>query len=251
MSPHLQRLTILLMAGLLSACASLSAQNDPAKWPPERFYEDAQQALKIGDYQNAIKQLEELEKYHPFSPYTQQGQLEQAYAYYKYDEPDNAIASADRFIKLYPRHPNVDYAYYIKGLASYDRGLSNLDHALGLDPADRDPKAAHEAFQYFSELVTRFPASRYVADANQRMIYLREMLARHEVTVAEYYLRRGAPIAAANRARYTVENFPQTPAVIDALAIMSKAYQHLGLNDLAQDTDEVLRLNRAKQGSAQ
>lgn len=230
----------LLLLGIIVGCAS---KYDPNTWSAREFYDQAQEAMRIEDYQTAIKYYEDMEIHHPFSPFTQQAQLEVGYAYYKYDEPDSAIAAADRYIKLYPRDENVDYAYYLRGLASFDRGLSDLDLWLGLDIIKRQPNHAISAFRYFQELIKRYPNSKYVADAKQRMLHLRNQLAQYELIVANYYLRRGANLSAANRAKYILEHYPQTPSIPDALVIMVKAYRQLGIDDLADDALKVFNLN--------
>ena len=235
-------LIALTLALALGACAAIK-DSDPSQWSAEKFYRQAQQALTARDYPLAIEHLENLEIRHPFSPYTQQGNLEIAYAYYKYDEPDSAIAAADRFIKLYPRHPNVDYAYYIRGLANFDRGATAIRAWLGLDTTNQDASPALQSFRSFEQLIKLFPDSRYTADARTRMVHLRNNLAQYELHVADYYMRRNAYLAAANRAKYVLENYPQTPAVTEALAIMIEAYEKLGVDDLAEDARRVLELN--------
>ncbi len=234
------RLFISLLFLTLVGCASIDTID---QWSAKKHYDEAQSAFESGDYQMAIERFEDLEIRFPFSPYTQQGQLEIAYAYYKFDEPDSSIAAADRFIRLYPRHPNIDYAFYLKGLASFHQGMTSLDLILKLDPSKRDSRAARESFRYFSELLRRFPESKYAADASQRMTYLRNNLAQYEIHVADYYMRRKAYLAAANRGKYVVENYPKTPAMADALAVMVKAYRLLELNEQADDAQRVLRLN--------
>ena len=241
MSPIKSLTSLLLATLLLGGCATTDL--DPSKWAAERFYREAKEALDGNDYEIAIKRYEDLEIHHPFSPYTQQAQLEVGYAYYKYDEPDYAIAAADRYIKLYPRAGNVDYAYYLRGLASYERSLSTLDLALGLDATKREPKSAKNAFIYFEELITRYPNSPYGDDAKRRMIDLRNRLAAYEMHVADYYMRRGAYLSAANRCKEVLENYPQTPAIPAALLTMAEAYRQLGINDLADDTLQVIKLN--------
>ena len=233
-------LAIFILLITLGGCASTYA---PSKWPASEFYSQAKEAFDNQDYQSAIKYYEDLEIYHPFSPYTQQAQLDVAYAYYKYDEPDSAIAAADRYIKLYPRADDVDYAYYLRGLVSFDRGVSGLDLWLGLDVNKRQPNSATSAYRYFEELIKRYPNSKYAEDAKQRMLHLRNQLARYELHVAKYYLRRGAYLSAANRAKYMLENYPQTPAIPEALVIMIKAYRQLGIQDLADDALKVFKLN--------
>ena len=231
---------ILLLLSLMAGCAT---KYDPSTWSAKEFYDKAQEAMKIEDYQTAIKYYEDMDIYHPFSPFTQQAQLEVAYAYYKYDEADSAIAAADRYIKLYPRDVNVDYAYYLRGLVSFERGLSNLDVWLGLEVDKRQPNYAITAYRYFDELIKRYPDSKYAPDAKQRMLHLRNRLAQYELNVANFYLRREAYLSAANRAKYVLENYPQTPAIPEALVIMIKAYRQLGVNDLADDALKVFNLN--------
>lgn len=243
MALHRFLLTMLIPV-LIGACASLNDKNDETKdWPASRLYEQAKEKINNSDYEKAIKDLETLVSRYPFGPYAQQAQLDIAYAYYKYDEPDSAVAAADHFIKLYPRHPNVDYAYYVKGLAGFNRGISDFERKLGQDPSERDPRAARESLQHFAQLVKLFPNSKYAQDAAQRMLYLYNNLARYEMHVAHYYMKRHAYLSAANRARYIMENYPTTPATPDALGVMAKAYKLLGMNDLSGDALRVLELN--------
>lgn len=228
----------------LSGCGLLPEEGDPtASWSASRLYAEAKDELNSGNYQNAIKLYEKLEARYPYGRYALQAQLEIAYAYYKDGESASAINAADRFIKLHPNHPNVDYAYYLKGLVNFQSDLGIFSALGGDDFSDRDPKAAREAFEAFRELVTRFPESRYAADARARMNYLVNALASHEVHVARYYMRRGAYVAAANRAKYVLENYPQAPALEEALAIMVRAYDALGLPKLRDDAHRVLEQN--------
>jgi outer membrane protein assembly factor BamD len=173
-----------------------------------------------------------------------QSQLDVAYAHYRADEPEAAIAAADRFIKLYPQNPYVDYAYYLKGLVNYNRSVGFLDRYVPTDASQRDPGSALDAFVDFSALVERFPDSRYAEDARQRMLYLRNNLAKHELNVARYYMRRGAYLAAANRANYVIERFQRTSAVESALEVLVDAYTALDKPELAADAKRVLVLNR-------
>ena len=217
---------------------------DPTKdWSARRLYDSAKNYLERGDYETAIEYYEKLEVRYPFGPLATQSQLDVIYAYYKFEEPASAIAAADRFIKLHPRHPNVDYAYYLKGLVRFVEGKQILAKFVPRDMSEHDSGAALESFRAFEELVQRFPESRYAEDSRQRMLYLKNTLAMHEIHVARYYMKRRAWLAAANRARYVVENYQRAPAVSDALAIMTVAYRQMGLDELSADTARVLRLN--------
>ena len=209
----------------------------------QQIYEDAQRYLRTDSYSLAIKSLELLESRYPFGKYAEQAQLELIYAHYNAYEHEAAVEAADRFIRLHPQHPSVDYAYYMKGLAAYSANDDIFARFMPTDPTQRDTSQAKEAFSEFAQLVSRFPNSPYAADAEARMISLRNLLARHEIMVANYYLRRGAYLAAVNRGRFVVENFQRTPAVADGLAIMAQGYIFLGMNDLAQESITVLATN--------
>lgn len=240
-----RRLCLLLLILALTGLAGCSTNPlDTSKWPPEKLYAEAQAAMKGGDYEQAVRHLETLEAQYPFGNYAEQAQLDTAYAYFKFDEPDSAISAADRFIKLHPRHQHVDYAYYLRGLASESKKKHPLDSLLQQDPSLRDPSSEHEAYDYFAELVKKYPDSRYAEDAVKRMARLRENLSMHEIHVANYYLTRKAYVAAANRAKYVVETFPDTPASREALSIMVTSYENLRMDDLARDAQRVLDLNR-------
>ncbi len=237
----------LLAIVLISGCSLLPKQKDETKdWTASKFYAEASAALKEGDYEQAIKYYEGLEARFPFGRYAMQAQLDVAYAYYKYEEPDSAIAALDRFIKLHPRNPHVAYAHYLKGIVNFNRSLGFLERFVPGDSSQRDPGSALDSFKDFSELVEKFPDSEYAADARKRLIYLRNNLARHEIHVARYYLERGAYVAAANRCVYVLEKYQRTPAVRDALEIMIQAYNKLGLDQLAADAQRVLALNEAE-----
>ena len=233
----------------LAGCATWGEEQDPTRdWSAQRLYDSAKDHLDRGEYEQAVDYYEKLEVRYPFGPLAMQAQLDIVYAYYRFDEPASAIAAADRFIKLHPRHPNVDYAYYVKGLVRFVEGNSFLDRIITRDLSEHDSGTALQSFRAFEELVQRFPDSRYAEDSRQRMLYLKNILAMHEIHVARYYMKRRAWLAAANRARYVVENYQRTPAVLDALAVMSNAYKELGLDDLAADADRVLKLNTPNQG---
>ncbi len=219
-------------------------ESDPTRdWSARRLYDTAKEDLNRGAYEEAIGYYEKLEVRYPFGPLAMQGQLDVIYAYYKFDKPASALAAADRFIKLHPRHPNVDYAYYLKGLVRFVGGDSILDRFVTKDLSEHDAGAALQSFRAFEELVQRFPESRYTDDSRQRMLYLKNLLAMHEIHVARYYMTRGAWLAVASRARYVIENFQGAPAVSDALAILTIAYREMGLDDLSADAARVLRLN--------
>ena len=241
---------LFLITVLALGLAGCSSDDDRPQDMTERaLYEQAQENIKDESFQLAVKNLQLLEARYPFGPYAEQAQLEIIYAHYRNYEPEAAIAAANRFIRLHPQHSNVDYAYYIKGLANYVEGEGFLDRFLPTDMTMRDPGAALQSFEDFRQLLYRYPDSPYAADANARMVYLRARLARYEINVANYYFKRGAYMAAANRGRYVVENFPQTPATADALAVMTQAYQLLGLNDLANDSLAVLEKNYSQHPS--
>ena len=236
-------LRTLITVLFLSGCA-LPEQIDVTKdWSANKFYTEAKDAMKDGDYEQAIKYYEKLESRYPFGRYATQSQLDVIYAHYKNGDADSAIAAADRFIKLYPQNPYVDYAYYLKGLVNYNRDKSFSSKFLPTDPSQRDAGATLNSFNDFAELVRRYPDSKYAADARLRMVYLRNNLARYQIHVARYYMRRGAYLAAANRANRVVTNFQRTDSVSDALRIMVDAYTKLGMTELANDAQRVLALN--------
>ena len=240
-------LCCLLTALVLAGCAT-GGKSDGKTVSAEKMYQEARQSMDKGDFKDAIDRYEKLEVQYPFGPYTQQAQLDIAYAYYRYNEADSAIAAAERFIKLNPRHPQVDYAYYLRGLADFDRTRSSFDKWTKIDSAKRDPHSARQSYDNFAELIKRFPQSKYRADALQRMVYLRNYLARHELYVADYYLRRGAYVAAADRASFIIETYPRTPSVASALPILAEAYRKLGLDDLYQDTQRVIHQQSSTTG---
>jgi len=228
---------------VLSAGCSIAEKVDPANWSAAKLYSEAKEALDGGQYDLAIKHYETLEARFPYGAYSQQAQLEIAYAYYKQNEQASAVAAADRFIKLHPNHRNVDYAYYLKGLAYFNENEGVLGQLSKQDRTERDPKSARESFEAFKALVKRFPESKYAPDSLARMKYLVNALASHEIHVARYYLKRGAYIAAANRAQYAIRNYPEAPAREEALLIMIQAYDVIGMPQLRDDAERVLRRN--------
>lgn len=229
---------------LLGGCGILPEQIDEtAGWNAQTLYSEAKASMTEGGYDRAIKLFEKLEARYPYGRFAQQAQIEVAYAYYKSGEPALALAAADRFIKLHPNHPHVDYVYYLKGLVNFNEDLGLLAGISNQDLSERDPKGAREAFDTFRELTTRFPESRYYEDSVQRMHYLVNSLASHEVHVARYYYRRGAYVAAINRAQAAIKGYPRTPANEEALYILARSYEALGMNDLRDDADRVLQAN--------
>lgn len=245
-SSRLPLIPLLLLAALLGGCGILGKEYDETEgWTAAEIYNKAARELDGANYQRAIELYQKLDTRYPFGRYAMQGQLDVAYAHYKAEEPEAALAAADRFIKLYPQNPYVDYAYYLKGVVNYNRSVGFLDRFIPIDTSQRDPGSALDAFEDFAELVRRFPDSKYAEDARQRMLYLRSNLAKNEVHVARYYMERGAYIAAANRAQYVIQRFQRTSAVEDALEILIDAYERLGEDQLAADAQRVLAMNRA------
>lgn len=239
----------------LTACSMFSPLPDGsapvAQQPPEEIYAQAKTELNDGNYEQAIKLFESLQSRYPYGRYAQQALLETAYAYYRQGESDPAISAAERFIKQYPNNPHVDYAYYMKGLANFNGEIGLIRLIGGQDPTERDPRAAQESFAAFKELVTRFPDSKYVPDSRVRMQYLVNALAKYELHVARYYLRRGAHIAAANRAQGILTQYPNSPATREALEIMVQAYDAMGMSDLRDDAKRVLAKNAPEATAAE
>lgn len=209
----------------------------------QQIYQAAQRSLRSANYNDAIAQLQALEARFPFGRYAEQAQLELIYAYYMSFQPEAARSAADRFIRLHPQHPNVDYAFYLKGLAAYEQDRSFLDRFFPTDQASRDIGAARDSFADFSQLLARYPDSEYAPDARQRMIHLRNLLARSEILVGRFYLSREAYVAAVNRGRSVVEEYPTTPSVPEGLALMIEGYLKLNLPEPANDALRVLALN--------
>ncbi len=238
---------LLLTLLLVASCSLLPDQEDETKgWSARRFYNEASAAMAEGDYEKAIKYYEGLEARYPFGQYALQSQMDVAYAYYKDGQPEAAIAAANRFIKLHPRNPRVDYIYYLKGIVNFNRNLTFINRFIPTDTSQRDPGTALDSFNDFAELVRRFPDSKYADDARKRMIYLRNNLAMHELHVARFYMKRGAYLAAANRCITVVEKYQRTPALKEALETLVIAYDKLGMDDLSNDAVRVLALNEKK-----
>ena len=237
-------LLAVFIAAFIAGCGSMPDKIDEtAGWSAGKLYAESKDAQVDGNWDKAAKMLEKLEARFPYGRYAQQAQLELGYVYWKGNEPGSALAACDRFIKLHPSHPAVDYVYYLKGLVNFNEDLGLTALISTQDPTERDPKAAREAFDAFKELVTRFPNSKYTPDASLRMNYLINAMASLEVHVARYYIKRGAYIAAANRAQYAIKTYPQAPAIEEAMFIMVTAYDKMGMNDLRDDADRVMKKN--------
>jgi len=236
---------LLLTASVLFlvACSSTDTAPESQYTTEKDFYDAAQRNINYSRWRSAIENLQALEDNFPFGTYAEQAQLELIYAYYNNFEHGAAAAAADRFIRLHPRHRDVDYAYYMKGLASFTENSSMFERFSPTDLSARDPGAARESFAHFSELIARFPDSEHVPDARKRMIYLRNLLARAEIHAANYYLKREAYVAALNRGRYVLENFQQTPAIPDALAVVVQSYHMMGTDELSTETLQTLKHN--------
>lgn len=236
-----------LIISLVSSSGCSLFSKDEVKtgenWPVERVYSEAKAALDAGDYRTALQHYGQLEARFPFGEYAQQALLESAYAQYKNDDPETAIATIDRFMRVYPLNTNMDYAIYLRGLTNFTRDIGIMEKYIPRDETQRDPGSALLALQDFTTLVNRYPKSKYSEDASQRIVYLRNRLAQHEVNVAYYYMKRSAYLAAANRGKYVIENYPRTPAMPEALLVMAKAYKIMGLDTLSADALRVLELN--------
>ena len=242
---------IILFASLLATLAGCSLwpwshtkdNSEEGETSEQMLYRSAQSSLRSGNYRDAIIKLQKLEARFPFGRYAEQAQLELIYANFMSYQPEATRSAADRFIRLHPQHPNIDYAYYIKGLAEFNKDRGLLDRFASSDISKRDPTSARQSFADFSEFLERHPDSEYAADARQRMIYLVDLLARYEINVAKFYMRRGAFVAAANRARNVVEHYSQSRSVDEALAIRVEANWRLGLPEAANNSLRILAIN--------
>ena len=231
-------LTVLIVA--LAGCGGKGRVRDA---DADVLYRQAKHSLNSADYKNAISYYEALDARYPFSDAARQARLDLMYAYYKSGEAESAVDAADQFIRENPTHPRVDYAYYIKGLVYFERTPNFLERWFKVDLSERPPSDARQSFAAFQTIVQQYPKSTYAHDARRRMIFLRNRLANYEVYVARYYMKRGAYVAAAARAKYTIESYDGAPAVRDALEIMTDAYRRLGLEELAEQSASVYRAN--------
>lgn len=234
----------LSLGWMLAACGMLDDKNDETKgWSAQKLYAEARAALDSRSYEKAVGYYQKLEGRYPYGRFAQQAQMELAYAYYKDKDPAGAITAAERFIKNHPNHPNVDYLYYIKGVANFNDDLGIMGFVSGQDMSERDPKAARDAFDAFKELAAKFPDSKYTPDAIERMKYLVNALAASEIHVARYYMTRGAYVAAANRVQFSLKTYPTAPANEEGLLLLVKAYDALGMKDLRSDAERVMMKN--------
>ena len=230
---------LLAVLALLAGCSS-TTDDKTAAWSPNKIYSEAREELSAGAYDKAIPLFEKLEGRAAGTPLAQQAQLEKAYAHYKAGEQAQAQATLDRFIKLHPASPAIDYALYLKGIVNFNDNLGIFSFIARQDLSERDQKAAKESFEAFKELASRFPDSRYAPDARARMTYIVNSLAQYEVHVARYYFSRGAYVAAINRAQNAVTDYQDVPALEEALFILQRSYDALGMNQLRDDSRRVL-----------
>ncbi|KAF4516694.1 hypothetical protein B566_EDAN003444 [Ephemera danica] len=242
--PFFRLLAGISFAAFVAGCGLLPESTDEtAGWSANKLYAESKTAQSDGAWDKAAKYLEKLEARYPYGRFAQQSQLELGYVYWKGQETGSALAACDRFIKLHPNHPAVDYAYYLKGIINFNEELGITGYFSSPDMSERDPKAARDAFDAFRELSIRFPNSKYTSDAIQRMNYLVNSMASHEIHVARYYIKRGAYVAAVNRAQSAIKTYPTAPANEEALFILVTAYDKLGMTELRDDADRILRKN--------
>jgi outer membrane protein assembly factor BamD len=247
MRQSIRLILCLLIAPLLAGgCTILKEKDETANWTAEQFVAVGQTELAAGDWPAAIATYQKMQGRFPYGRNAEQAQLDIAYAHFKNDESALAVVAANRFIQMHPTHPNVDYAYYLKGLALFEPPDSLLDDITGKSPANHDIRPVREAFVAYRELVSRFPDSQYASDARKRLVYIINVLAMHDVDIARYYYSLGANVAAVNRARSVLETYQNSTAVEHALGVMVKAYKRMGLTELHDDTTRVLQLNYPK-----
>ena len=247
--PSLKRLTsnwvylpLLLITSLLCGCAGKDI-DETAGWSQSKLISEAKTAINDNDYPNCVKFYEKLEARYPFGPLAEQAQINSAYCNWKRNEQELALASINRFIQLHPGHPDIDYAYYLKGLITFNDNLGFLAKFSGQDLSERDPKASKDAYEAFKILTLRYPDSKYTPDALDRMRYIVNALAESDVNAARYYYRRGAYVATINRSQTALKDYDRAPAIEEALYLMVKSYDALGLKDLSADTMRIFNTN--------
>lgn len=247
LTARFQRVLLFTLIALLAACSGDEEKEDPFKdWTAKDFYIEAKNDLRLAEFEAAIKKLETLEARYPFSNYAKQAQLDVAYAYYKFEEADSAISAADRFRRLHPTSPHIDYVIYLRGLANFYRGVSLLDSMFPRNVAEHDPKNMKEAMKDFITVIRRYPGSIYAPDAYLRSIFLRNKLAEGEIIAAEYYIQREAWVSAINRAQNVIQLYQTAPARDRAIEIMILGYEKLGMTKLAEDMRRIQAKNPPK-----
>lgn len=247
----LKRLSFFLILSLvfsLQACSLV--EKDESEWTVQDFYEHAKEAFDSEQWETAIEYYEKLKAYYPYGKYAEQSYLELAYAYYEYDEPESAARELEEFIRIYPKHKALPYALYLKALAADSINKSWFDSWL-TDPAKRDMESTRKAYQAYMELLNRFPNSKYAAKSRQRLIVIRNRMARHELQVAQYYFEHKAYLASVNRSKYLLENYPRSVVNFEALVLLRDAYQKLGMSKNADDVQTVIKFNIEKRRQQQ
>jgi outer membrane protein assembly factor BamD len=236
-------LSLIIASLLLAGCNSTSKDEKYNAMSPNDIYSQGVKNVKRKNYELAIEDFEALESRYPFGEYADKAQLGAVYSYYLNEDFPSALPAVERFIRMYPRHPHVDYAYYMQGLIHFSEAMGFFSRYLPMEREDRDPTPAKKALGVFTMLTQQYPHSPYTNDAQQRIIYLRNLIAQNELVAARFYLRKGAYLAAVNRASFVVTNFDGSPSLAEALSIMVDAYREMGLNDLANDAQRILVLN--------
>ena len=230
----------------LTGCSSSESEEEKivlANMGAQQLYDRASESMEVGNFSAAAQTLSALDSRYPFGPLSHQVQLDLIYSYYKSGKIDETLATVDRFIRLNPNHSDVDYAYYMRGLTNMESDSNLFQELLTIDRSDRDPSKSRQAFEDFRRLIEQYPNSKYAPDAKKRMLHIKDRLARYEIAIARFYMRRQAYVAAANRGRYVIEHFPDTTQVKEALEIMVSSYEQLGLDDLRLNAMKTLKLN--------
>lgn len=229
----------------MTGCSSSDEEEQiiVANMGAQQLYDRAKQSMEVGNFSAAAQTLSQLDSRFPFGPLSHQVQLDLIYSYYKSGKPEEAIANIDRFIRLNPNHSDVDYAYYMRGLTNMESDSNLFQEIMQIDRSDRDPSKSREAFNDFRRLIQQYPDSKYAADAKARMLHIKDRLARYEIAIARYYMKRSAYVAAANRGRYVIEHYPDSTQVQSALEIMVSSYEQLGLTELRDNAMKTLRIN--------
>ncbi|GAB2709260.1 outer membrane protein assembly factor BamD [Aliiglaciecola sp. 3_MG-2023] len=239
------KLIVLISVATMYGCSSSPDDDDIliGNRSESALYDQAKESMSQGNFNVATEILSTLDSRFPFGPHSHQVQLDLIYSYYKVGKTDEAIATIDRFVRLNPNHSDVDYALYMRGLTNLDADKNLFQELVGIDRSDRDPSRSREAFADFRRLINKFPDSKYAADAKKRMVFIKNRLAKYEIAIARFYMRREAYVAAANRGRYVLEYFPDSSEIQNALEIMVECYDQLDLEDLKNNALKTLKLN--------